>query len=319
MSNINPNTINGAYPVAGIDNDSQGFRDNFTNIKNNLAFAQAEITDLQQKAVVKSALTGITLNNNMAGTVISSAQIQDFRETQIDLGTIGGTTATLDHSRGHYHSVRTNGAVTIAFQNFPPAGTVGRLRLKLIVNNANHTLIVPASVVNGTQYIDGYNYYTNTISFIESGIGTYYFEFVSDDNGATVTIIDLNRARLKSDYSYYNVAASGSNPTSLSNVSITSGKLVLDSSTLSSAAYVGVIFPSFPIDGLVVTVSTTIPLTNVYFFAGNNISTGYSLGGTTNTSYTSGPLSISANTHVGFTFVGSPSNPSVNKWIRTQV
>jgi len=33
MSNINPNNINAAYPVAGVDNDSQGFRDNFTNIK----------------------------------------------------------------------------------------------------------------------------------------------------------------------------------------------------------------------------------------------------------------------------------------------
>ena len=49
MSNINPNNINGAYPVAGVDNDSQGFRDNFTNIKNNLVFAQAELNDLQSK------------------------------------------------------------------------------------------------------------------------------------------------------------------------------------------------------------------------------------------------------------------------------
>ena len=32
-SNINTNTIDENYPVAGIDNDSQGFRDNFTSIK----------------------------------------------------------------------------------------------------------------------------------------------------------------------------------------------------------------------------------------------------------------------------------------------
>ena len=32
-SNINPNNIDGTYPVAGQDNDSQGFRTNFTNIK----------------------------------------------------------------------------------------------------------------------------------------------------------------------------------------------------------------------------------------------------------------------------------------------
>ena len=46
-SNINPNNINGNYPVAGQDNDSQGFRDNFTNISNNFSFAQTEITALQ--------------------------------------------------------------------------------------------------------------------------------------------------------------------------------------------------------------------------------------------------------------------------------
>jgi len=46
-SNINPNNINGNFPVAGQDNDSQGFRDNFTNILNNFSYAANEITALQ--------------------------------------------------------------------------------------------------------------------------------------------------------------------------------------------------------------------------------------------------------------------------------
>ena len=32
-SNINTSSIDETYPVAGQDNNSQGFRDNFTNIK----------------------------------------------------------------------------------------------------------------------------------------------------------------------------------------------------------------------------------------------------------------------------------------------
>ena len=48
-SNINPNNIDTTYPVAGQDNDSQGFRDNFTNIKNNFTEAQTELNDLQTK------------------------------------------------------------------------------------------------------------------------------------------------------------------------------------------------------------------------------------------------------------------------------
>ena len=64
-SNINPNNIDTTYPVAGQDNDSQGFRDNFTNIKNNFSSAETEIDDLQAKVIVKSALTGTTVDNTL--------------------------------------------------------------------------------------------------------------------------------------------------------------------------------------------------------------------------------------------------------------
>ena len=52
-SNINPNNIDGTYPVAGQDNNSQGFRDNFTNTKTNFQYAETEITDLQNNAILK--------------------------------------------------------------------------------------------------------------------------------------------------------------------------------------------------------------------------------------------------------------------------
>lgn len=46
-SNINPNNIDITYPIAGQDNDTQGFRDNFRNLKNNLSTARTEISALQ--------------------------------------------------------------------------------------------------------------------------------------------------------------------------------------------------------------------------------------------------------------------------------
>ena len=49
MSAINTNAINTNYPVPGVNNSSQGFRDNFTSIKNNLNIAGTEISDLQNK------------------------------------------------------------------------------------------------------------------------------------------------------------------------------------------------------------------------------------------------------------------------------
>ena len=58
-SNINPNNIDREFPVAGQDNDSQGFRDNFTSIKNNFSFASAEISDLQNSVSSLSSIVQI--------------------------------------------------------------------------------------------------------------------------------------------------------------------------------------------------------------------------------------------------------------------
>lgn len=69
-SQVNPNTIDITYPVAGQDNNSQGFRDNFTNIQTNLQVVKDELEDLQSKVVLKSALNGTTLDNDFNGNVM---------------------------------------------------------------------------------------------------------------------------------------------------------------------------------------------------------------------------------------------------------
>jgi hypothetical protein len=187
-SNINPNNIDGAYPVAGQDNDSQGFRDNFTNTKTNFEYAADEITDLQNKAVLKAALTGGTLNNNMAGSLLSNAQLQDMSETRVALGTISGT-ATIDYSAGPYYTLTTSGSVSLSFTNFSVAGTTSRVRVQITVASTAHTLTLPSAVSIGTSNIQGIS--SNVITF---GLtGTYEFEFETVDAGTTITVIDQNR------------------------------------------------------------------------------------------------------------------------------
>jgi hypothetical protein len=197
-SNINPNNIDGTYPVAGVDNDSQGFRSNFTNIKNNFTYAKSEITDLQNKAVLKSALTGTSLDNNFAGALISSAEIKDLRETRYDFGSISGT-VTLNHANGHYQQATTSGNISLTFSNLPAAGKVGRIRFEVAVTNISHTMELPSAVSLGTQGIAGYNSGTRIVSFSETG--TYLFEFTTDDAGTTFHIQDLTRPR---NYFYSN-------------------------------------------------------------------------------------------------------------------
>ena len=187
-SAINPNNIDGAYPVAGQDNDSQGFRDNFTNTKTNFEYAADEITDLQNKAVLKAALTGGTLNNNMAGSLLSNAQLQDMSETRVALGTISGT-ATIDYSAGPYYTLTTSGPVSLSFTNFSVAGTVSRVRVQITVTSTAHTLTLPAAVSVGTFNIQGI--ISNVIYF--NSPDTYEYEFETSDGGTTITIFDLNQ------------------------------------------------------------------------------------------------------------------------------
>jgi hypothetical protein len=189
-SNINPNNINGAYPVAGQDNNSQGFRDNFTNTATNFQYAAEEITDLQNNAVLKSALSGTTLNNNMQGSVLSNAQLQDMSETVVSLGTVSGST-TINYALGSVQTLTTNGAVSLAFTNFPAAGASGSVTVQVTVASIIHTLIFPSSVTVNAQGIQGLNPSNNTVSFAATGV--YSFEFSTSNGGTTVTVREVNK------------------------------------------------------------------------------------------------------------------------------
>ena len=189
-SAINPNNINGAYPVAGQDNNSQGFRDNFTNTKTNFEYAASEITDLQNKAVLKSSLTGTTLNNDMGGSLLSNAQLQDMSATVVALQSVTGS-QVIDYAAGPYYTLTTTGSVTLSFSNFPTAGTLGCCRVRITVASTAHTVTLPAAVTIGTANLQGYA--SNIITFNQTG--TYEFEFETVDAGATISVFDLNRNR----------------------------------------------------------------------------------------------------------------------------
>jgi hypothetical protein len=189
-SNINPNNIDGAYPVAGQDNNSQGFRDNFTNTSTNFQYAADEITDLQNNAVLKSALAGTTLDNNMGGSVLSNAQLQDMSETVVSLGTVSGTT-TINYALGGYQTLTTNGAVSLAFSNFPNAGAAAAVTVVVTLANIIHTLILPASVTVNARGIQGLNISSGVISF--SSTGVYIFTFRTSNSGSTVSITEVNK------------------------------------------------------------------------------------------------------------------------------
>ena len=189
-SSINPNNIDGSYPVAGQDNNSQGFRDNFTNTKVNFQYAEDEINDLQSKVVLKAALTGSAgLDNNMNDALLYAAKIQDFSATKVGITGTSGPIA-INYASGHYQAISTTGSISLSFTNFPPSGQYGYLKLQINITNIAHTVTLPAAVTLGTSGLQGYS--AGTITF--GATGTYEFGFGSYDSGSAITIFDLNRA-----------------------------------------------------------------------------------------------------------------------------
>ena len=96
---ININNIDITYPIAGQDNDTQGFRDNFRNIRNNLNTAAGEITALQSTSVTLQSqvytntsvanylptYTGnISASNITLSTVVQLAQLSQAQVAAIN-------------------------------------------------------------------------------------------------------------------------------------------------------------------------------------------------------------------------------------------
>jgi len=182
-SSIVPGNIDGTFPIAGQDNSSQGFRDNFTATKNNFTTTKSEIEALQNTSVKNN--TANSFNDN----VISRAVFKDTAQTVYAHGTTGGS-ITLNHESGHYQTITTNAALTLAFSNMPTTGTLGRIILDVTYANTSHTITIPDAVLVADN-VTGGDGSSNTITI--GSLGRYVYEFMSPDGGTTVLMHQLGK------------------------------------------------------------------------------------------------------------------------------
>lgn len=161
-------TINENFPVAGRDNDTQTFRDNFDAIKKGLRTAKDEITDLQNNA----ARTDV--GNNFNNNTIENAVLLNNRSSFLDKGTILNAD-TIDYEHGNYQKVKYSANVTVGWLNFPddtfsPKG-VGKVTLEIYSTGSLQTISLDQS--NGIKYYLG-NW--------KQGWGNLSFTVESDSN-----------------------------------------------------------------------------------------------------------------------------------------
>jgi hypothetical protein len=200
MSTINTNPINVNYPVPGVNNNSQGFRDNFASIVTNLNTAATELTDLQNKVVVKQALIGTVVNNDMANTLISNASTRSFRATTYNLGNALAGTVLVNASLAdvQYGTVASN--TTINFGSWPPTGTQSNIQLRLSVSNANAVITFSCNVLtsNNTGSTTLENYVANGgLVTVTAPAGVTEMDYIisTTDCGNTLYIEPINRPR----------------------------------------------------------------------------------------------------------------------------
>jgi len=185
-SSLDPLQIDATFPAAGQNNNSQGFRDNFSIIKENLNRAKTELTEVRAEGIYKHQLSGETLNNDMNFTDIFRAQLKAYSETIYDHGSVG-LVVNLDFRNGNFQKFNTTNDVGIAFSGFPDVNQVGRMTVWIYCSDPAHSIKLPTTVLYGL----GSNFINNReINF--PNIGDYLIEFISVNNGVSFWVIGIS-------------------------------------------------------------------------------------------------------------------------------
>jgi hypothetical protein len=285
-SSINYTNIDATFPVAGQDNSSQGFRDNFQNIKTNFQYAATEISALQANAVIAGQ------SNNLAGSLLANASVLGLREVYYDHGTVSSGTLTYNWYNGSYQLVNLGASLTVTFSNFSSVTdkTIS-IRLGVVVPNVAYTITWPASVSQNISTLDRQSGQVTRFA----NTGYYVFELVTTDGGTSWSISEAtrNRNEFQGNVNFYttisNTTATGVTIT-VANVggvvkgNIYANNIIVDTlvSSGNSATYTGNL-----------TANNLIANTGIYGNIQTAVQSGITLVGTLTS------LSVSGNANVG--------------------
>ena len=164
-SSIDTSTIDADYPVAGIDNDSQGFRDNFNSIKTNITTAGSEITALQANRA------RIDADNNHVGNEIQDAELLQVTEKFNNSSQTLTADHEVDYRDAHVHQFNATAPagniMKVSFVGWP-TNRYAKLRVIMSVSSGVSTNIT-LSPGNGTglndnnaAWVGGNNILTHT-------------------------------------------------------------------------------------------------------------------------------------------------------------
>lgn len=183
-SNIISGTIDGAYPVAGVDNDTQGFRDNFTIIKTGLATAASEVTALQANTAK------LNESNDFNGTDITDANFSLNTEKYHNIGTVI-TGQNISFLNGHHQSLSINlnedtDTINFALADWPDRDHLAKMTVQMFGNDTAKTVTFTVDGGGTIKYNrSGNNPYPATLT-IDSSTDPVVIDFWTYNQGTTV-------------------------------------------------------------------------------------------------------------------------------------
>ena len=164
-SNIIFSTIDEEYPKAGIDNDTQGFRDNFGIIKTALSQASTEIGTLQTRtAGIETSATED--GADFSGQEISNAVLRQNQHKVLDGGTSNQATFTLDFGNGDHQLLVLDRNVSFDFDGFPNANSA---RMIIELNAVGSTSRTATFFTDGVVPIKKSSNFPTTVTVAGTG------------------------------------------------------------------------------------------------------------------------------------------------------
>ena len=116
-SQINYSNINENFPVPGVDNDTQTFRDNFDSIKTNFRHAEDEITALQLNSAKLN--TSNDYQWNLISRAITQNNIEHVKDYGNPITASVGVAQEIDFENGSYQVIKLASDLNIVFRGFP--------------------------------------------------------------------------------------------------------------------------------------------------------------------------------------------------------
>ena len=195
------NNINTLYPVAGQDNDTQGFRNNFSYIQKSFSAAAGEISSLQQNTPKLNAAVSDFNNNKIYRASLVGGG--NYSPTMYSIS----TNTELSYLQGNYQRIAIANTLTISIVDWPPTTVQGKIALELsnAGNTGSYTVNFAASYSGQLVKEPNLNLPIN----IPASTSTYQIvELWSTDAGETVFVKAIGSMGALADNIYYVTSSS---------------------------------------------------------------------------------------------------------------